>query len=1135
MLKQFLILVLLFGVSSQDTFAQPKTIDSLRVCLAHFHEKTFDKDFKKEIEKVQLLFANNIPKDSLIPALIDIEDKLLTVMYQHSLLNMRPFKYQIAISFGAKLISLCANLLPPKQNPFYASAINNLGMLHTYFSGDIEEWQQAKILVEKAYEIRVKILSRDEPGCAGSLVNLAHIYWSLNEREKAMKTAEEALALSKNKGIKFQMIYADCLHFLADGYKSTFRYDTAVVLFEDALSERKKVFAENDSHYALYLYNTADMFQYIWKFDKSIALLNEAIDLTIKTLGEKSFQYAYCIEALGGVYYSLAEFNKAIPLYLQAIAIQEELGGNYFSDLALSLHNLATTYQQLGDYAAALPLLQRDVKIAKKMTEAGLQIDYGWDLTFLCKLYLAMGQYAVALPLLEECEAMLKKTRGEGSLDYNYSLAAIADCYEKMGKYDTAISCYKKVLNSTKKIYGETNPLYASYLDKLAQLYKITGKHSLAIQLCRHSLEIIKMRLGDSIPVYAQALNNLGELYMETGKYDSAKFLLTQSLNIRSKVVGNAHPDYVRSLNSIGVLNMASGKNADAELLFCEANTIEIKHILNTYTSLSEDEKLNLIKDNYLQFSYLPSLLCKTPETPLAVLNQVYTNGMIMKGMVLQNQQQVLSGIRKNDYSLNIQLYLQWKSYKSLLGKQYLLPIKDRLMFIDSIKDVTNVLEQQLSRSSAAFRNHIQSETITSKDVSQKLENKQAAIEFIKFRLYTKKWTDSTMYAASILVAGDSVARFIPLCGDGELQRLLTTSVKGDKWAINKLYKGVPGVANADTTANKLYSLIWKPLEKYLTGITGIYYAPVGLLHRIAFKALQCNDTQCLIDKYELMQVLSTRSLVLPPPAVSMPASVSIWGNIQYNKTSTLQGFSSSRKRQVKIEPSLSFYSIAKRALRGEPWQPLPGTAIEMDSVENLFSHKSISIYKASDTSATEENFKALDGKSPEVLHIATHGFFLSEQPAKEIDKNAGGIAFRTQPNAMFRNGLVLSGGNDTWKNGRPVPGKEDGILTAYEIAQMDLSNTNLVVLSACKTALGDLQGDEGVLGLQRAFKMAGVRQIIMSLWQVPDQETVELMTLFYKNLLTGLPTAQSLRLAQQKIKEKYPSPYYWAGFVLVE
>ncbi len=134
----------------------------------------------------------------------------------------------------------------------------------------------------------------------------------------------------------------------------------------------------------------------------------------------------------------------------------------------------------------------------------------------------------------------------------------------------------------------------------------------------------------------------------------------------------------------------------------------------------------------------------------------------------------------------------------------------------------------------------------------------------------------------------------------------------------------------------------------------------------------------------------------------------------------------------------------------------------------------------------------------------------------------------------MFRSGLVLAGGNLTWRGEEPAAGREDGILTAYEIAQLDLSSTEIVVLSACETGLGDVEGSEGVIGLQRAFRLAGVKQMVMSLWRVPDEATTKLMTLFYNNWLSGQSPHEALRKAQLKMKQEY-SPFYWAAFVVVE
>ncbi|MBP6185625.1 MAG: CHAT domain-containing protein, partial [Saprospiraceae bacterium] len=178
-----------------------------------------------------------------------------------------------------------------------------------------------------------------------------------------------------------------------------------------------------------------------------------------------------------------------------------------------------------------------------------------------------------------------------------------------------------------------------------------------------------------------------------------------------------------------------------------------------------------------------------------------------------------------------------------------------------------------------------------------------------------------------------------------------------------------------------------------------------------------------------------------------------------------------------------------------------------------------------------------LNNPSPRVLHIATHGFFFPDPVDKILTSREGEPVFKWSDNPMIRSGLILAGGNYAWQNGKAVsPDKEDGILTAYEISQMNLSNTELVVLSACETGLGDIQGNEGVYGLQRAFKIAGAKYLIMSLWQVPDRETMEFMTTFYKNWLEQkLSIPDAFRKTQREMRDRFFNPYSWGAFVLVE
>ena len=1071
--KPFIICILIFLGDSRHVPAQPLLNDSLRLYLMHFREKTIDNDFKKAVEKVLAILPGDTLNDSIVSNLINVEELLTNAIEENQLINFRPFNPQIVFSFGEKLVSLFQQSPLKKENHCYASALNNLGVLYS----SLGQWQKGNVLIEKALNIRKKNLSEEHPEYAESLINVANVYWSKGNKKQALDLAESALIITKKEGIKFHINHAKCLFFLATAYKDMFKYDIAAKFYDEELIERKKIHGEENAYYALRLYRTGDMFEYLWQYDKSLLLFQQAIDLTKKTLGEKSLQYAFCLEALGSVYYHTSQYIKAISFYEQSLAIKEQLFGKDYSDNALSLQNLANTYQQMGDYSNALPLFQRASEIAKKALANGLELDfnYAFSLNYIAFLYQAMGQYSEALPLLQNALAITKKSLGEEHPFYARDLNNLAVLYENMHRYNTALYYYQKVLKIRRKILGEAHPEYATSLDNLACLYKKMGKYDIAIQLCRQGLEIRKNKLGERSPAYATSLNSLGELYMYQRKYDTAAVLLRQSLNIRKHVLGHENPDYVKSLNSLGLLNMATGSNTNAAALFAEANNIELKHIWHTYTSLSEQEKLNLINKEYLQFSYLPSLLYKNSKISSAILQQVYGNEIALKGMVLDDQKEMLKSIRQSGDSLALRQYEQWRFNKAFLGNQFLLPAAKRISYFQSLEENTNQLEQQLSRSSVAFLNHQQTQSITTSDIFNKLVKGEAAIEFIKFQLYNKKWTDSIIYAALLLLPGDSIPKFIPLFEEKKLRNLLQSST------VNQLYPVTNNLSNSTAKRSSLFNLIWKPLEKYLTGVKKVNYAPTGLLHRIAFQALSYDSSNLLIDKYQLTQLLNTAYLA-SQSQTSKPGSIILWGNIQYDfqtnnpDSKTYAGTQNGKLTKVNpytklITSTFNFYTSDTRHLRGNKFGKLPGTKLEIQNINDLFLNKGINALRESDTIATEEAFKALDGKSPPIIHLATHGFFLPVKKDKSKNTSTDN-SFTIQENPMFRSGLVLAGGNPAWKGEQTMAGKEDGILTAYEIAQMDLSNTNLVVLSACNTALGDIEGNEGVIGLQRAFKM---------------------------------------------------------------
>lgn len=317
-------------------------------------------------------------------------------------------------------------------------------------------------------------------------------------------------------------------------------------------------------------------------------------------------------------------------------------------------------------------------------------------------------------------------------------------------------------------------------------------------------------------------------------------------------------------------------------------------------------------------------------------------------------------------------------------------------------------------------------------------------------------------------------------------------------------------------------------MEDHLQGIKNIYYSPSGLLHKVSFAAISKDDNVFLCDAYQLHQQSSTGKVAFPNNLMYEKSDrFMLIGGVQYNTTDT----------------------------KNKVWSYLPGTQNEVQKISNFLTKQKHTIELYTSLDANEGNIKEKVQKS-NMLHFSTHGFFYPdpEQVRAEVKEEIVGedIVFRgdldtsdiqrksnyanwsfvKNKNPLMRSGLVLAGANDVWERDALADG-EDGILTAQEVATLDLRNTKLVVLSACETGLGDIKGSEGVYGLQRAFKMAGAQYLIMSLWQVPDKETAEFMELFYKNLtkVKDIPTA--FDQTQKAMRKKY-DPYFWAAFVMI-
>lgn len=285
-------------------------------------------------------------------------------------------------------------------------------------------------------------------------------------------------------------------------------------------------------------------------------------------------------------------------------------------------------------------------------------------------------------------------------------------------------------------------------------------------------------------------------------------------------------------------------------------------------------------------------------------------------------------------------------------------------------------------------------------------------------------------------------------------------------------------------------------------------------------------------ELYDIVQFTSSRQLLKDSNVKIQFQSALIMGGIQYDKSQTIT--------HDGVEKKFASRGIITPSNRSNDnfWPALHYTLREIHHVAEIFTNNKITTKKYSGQDATEEIFKneTHSGSSPGIIHIATHGYYFNDKDDHSNDTTTN-CPFMKSSNPMMRSGLVLANGNYGWKHSMPMPGeKEDGILTALEISQMHLDQTQLAVLSACETGLGEIRGNEGVYGLQRAFKIAGVQYLIMSLWEIPDYQTEELMSQFYINFLNHkMDLPKAFQSAQMEMKHKYNNPYFWAGFILVQ
>jgi CHAT domain-containing protein/Tfp pilus assembly protein PilF len=956
------------------------------------------------------------------------------------------------------------------------------------------------------------------------------------EYKEAEKFYLEAKEIQEKLAGKENPDYATLCYDLAGLYRIIGEFERSEDLYLESKQIREKVLGKQDTDYAASCNKLAGSYWMQGQLDKAESLFLESKQIREKVLGKQNPNYAVSCYNLGVVYLSKGQYEKAEMLELEAKKILENSLGKESNDYANCCNNLAEIYRSEGQYEKAEELYQKSISIKEKLLGRE-SLDYALCCNNLSKLCESMGQYEKAVILDTEAMEIQEKILGRESIAYAESCSNLGRVYLDMKQYEKTEVEFSEAKQILEKNLTTKNIIYAGSCIDLGNLNLKLGRLYKAEALMLEAKQIQEKVLGKQNADYANSCNSLATVYWGLGEFEKAKLLFLEAKEIRKKTLGLQHPLYGYSCNSLATLYWDMHQSLLAEKEFKESFSVNAFNLNAAFQFTTEKEKAAFIKnilgeDDKAYSFYLSEKLRS---------EQPYSISLFHRNLILSSSQAMNKQLFYSNDSAVINKYNDWLNLKRYLSVLYSRPISERKEDPAKIEDSAGVLEKELMLMSAKFKK--QQQNITWKDIKDNLKNDEASIEFATFHLIKYVYTDSIFYIALVLRKDDDLPSMTFLFNEKQLSDLLSSA--GDKTTndgIKELYTSgdvISAKNNNRDNNGSIYDLIWKPLEKELKGIKTIYFSPSGLLHRIAFAAMPVNRKEVLSDKYKLVQLTTTASVADQTPTYIVPSdNFQLYGGIKYDADSTdlkqsaqLYAYNTQKGNSRSIPDDIS---------RGGSFNYLPGTKTEIETIENQAKNTQNHISVLSGINATEESFKALDGKaSPSVIHIATHGFFF---PDPKVDKQdsiqqmfeTSGKVFKQSDNPLFRSGLLFAGANNSW-HGKPIDGIEDGILTAYEVSNMYLPNTKLVVLSACETALGDIQGSEGVYGLQRAFKMAGVQNLVMSLWKVPDIETAMFMENFYQNLFAKQSIDDAFYNAQKTMKNKYrDEPYKWAAWVLI-
>lgn len=821
-----------------------------------------------------------------------------------------------------------------------------------------------------------------------------------------------------------------------------------------------------------------------------------AMERLNKEYKNKLLAYTPIRQQAASTYIDISNLFVAEKMLLQSLDLTKQKLGDSDPSLLALYKELIRLYILNGSFTQADKTLTEYLRVSKKIYGEH-SIAYTNGLFMGGQYFSAIGDHSRAKENFDVCLKIQQSLLGEKSLLLVPVYLALAQTNIKLApeKFLQNEKLFKTAGSIVETSIGKDNQLYAQYLQELAEFYILFYKYNLATEMLQEANRYWESRLGAKNVHSADIGMLLGKIAYLKASYKEAEVMYEKARDIYESVFNTSHPSYAAATARLAkVAYMLNEKEKSLERMEVCIPTY-LQYVDKYFPSLSFQEKSKFWFSMKEEFEFYDFLVLSTLSDSRHKLNgTIYNNILATKALLLSSDIKLRRQITSSGDTVLIQLFESWLKQKELLT-MVVSYSREQLakegLDQRKIELTLESIEKEMSTRSELFQKAQSKQSLTWRGVQASLKENEYAVEIVRYRYFDKIFRDSVIYAA-LVVSRDT---------KDEPELVLLPDGKNMETRYLKYYRNAVVFAIEDEIS---YNVFWKPIKAKIPDNARIYISSDGVYNQLNVEMLfNAGTGKFVLDENNLVQLTNTKDVIMTGTARKGRNEKTTKANDGY----ILCG-----------NPSFYLGAGARKTVR-----ELPGAETEVKSLKELLEKNGKKTLTLFNSQVTEDTLKVM--KNPVALHIATHGYF--KETGKESEE------FSSNP--LLNSGLMVSGAGNIVDGKNSYVNSANGILTAYEVVNMQLDNTEIVILSACETGKGHLKAGEGVYGLQRSFLVAGANSVVLSLFKVDDEVTKELMINFYTNWLQTNDRRQAFVEAKKTIKEKYKSPIYWGAFIMIE